>query len=129
MRPTSGKMRAVTLDALAFDDEQLDLLADLLADRLAARFSLATEPREALVDAKEIARLTGKTKRARGCTNTRASSVPCDSARGQGRDSDSSPRASSSTSRRSPIRPHCRCRRTLHVAGALASVPVTRELA
>ena len=47
---------------LVGDDGLLDTLADRLADRLAARLS-AVEPPEALVDAREVARLTGKTRR------------------------------------------------------------------
>jgi hypothetical protein len=47
---------------LAEDDGLLDMLADRLADRLAARLS-PVEPPEALVDARELARRTGKTRR------------------------------------------------------------------
>jgi hypothetical protein len=47
---------------LAADDGLLDMLADRLADRLAARLSPVESP-EALVDAREVARLTGKTRR------------------------------------------------------------------
>lgn len=52
----------MTLDAFAHNDEQLDMLADRLADRLATHLTLATKPHEALVDAREIARLTGRTR-------------------------------------------------------------------
>ncbi len=44
------------------DDGLLDVLADRLADRLAARLS-AVEPPPALLDAREVARRTGKTRR------------------------------------------------------------------
>ena len=52
----------VSRDTLAGDERHLDLLADRLADRLAARFSLATGRPEALIDASEVARITGKTR-------------------------------------------------------------------
>jgi hypothetical protein len=49
-----------------YDDGMLDLLADrladLLADRLADRLSAPPLSREALIDAREIARLTGRTR-------------------------------------------------------------------
>jgi hypothetical protein len=48
--------------AFVFDDELLDTLADRLADRLAARLEMATRPREALIDAKEVARMMSKTR-------------------------------------------------------------------
>ena len=44
------------------DDGLLDTLADRLADRLAARLS-PVAPAEALIDAREVARRTGKTRR------------------------------------------------------------------
>ncbi len=47
---------------LVDDDRLLDILADRLADRLAARLS-AVEPPAALLDAREVARRTGKTRR------------------------------------------------------------------
>ena len=47
---------------LVDDEGLLDTLADRLADRLAARLS-AVEPPQALLDAREIARRTGKTRR------------------------------------------------------------------
>lgn len=53
---------SVSLDTLAGDELQLDLLADRLADRLAIRLSLATGRPEALIDASEVARITGKTR-------------------------------------------------------------------
>lgn len=54
--------RLVSTTELVQDDQLLDTLADRLADRLAARLS-APERQEGLVDAREIARLTGKTRR------------------------------------------------------------------
>jgi predicted DNA-binding transcriptional regulator AlpA len=50
----------VMLGGVAFDDDLLDLLADRLADRLASRLELAIKPREALVDADEVARMVGR---------------------------------------------------------------------
>jgi hypothetical protein len=50
----------MSLDGLAFDDELLDLLADRLADRLASRLELAIKPREALINAIEVARMVGR---------------------------------------------------------------------
>ncbi len=47
---------------LLSDDEMLDALADRLADRLATRLELAIRPREALIDANEVARMMGKTR-------------------------------------------------------------------
>jgi hypothetical protein len=47
---------------LVLDDAVLDALADRLADRLVARLS-APERQEALVDAREVARRTGMTRR------------------------------------------------------------------
>jgi len=47
---------------LLADDQLLDTLADRLADRLAERLRVP-ERQEGLVDAREIARLTGKTRR------------------------------------------------------------------
>jgi hypothetical protein len=47
---------------LVDDDGLLDALADRLADRLAARLS-AVEPPPALLDAREVARRSGKTRR------------------------------------------------------------------
>lgn len=44
-------------------DDLLDALADLIAERLAARFEAITpEPFEGLVDAREIARATGRSR-------------------------------------------------------------------
>lgn len=42
------------------DAELLDLLADRLAERLAERLELSSRPREALIDASEVARRMGK---------------------------------------------------------------------
>jgi hypothetical protein len=53
---------SVSLDTPADDERHLDLPADRLADRLAARLSLATGRPEALIDASEVARITGKTR-------------------------------------------------------------------
>jgi hypothetical protein len=55
-------VRLLSASELAAEDRLLDTLADRLADRLAARLS-APERQEGLVDAREIARLTGKTRR------------------------------------------------------------------
>jgi predicted DNA-binding transcriptional regulator AlpA len=52
----------VLASELVDDDGLLDTLADRLADRLAARLS-AVEPPQALLDAREVARRTGKTRR------------------------------------------------------------------
>jgi hypothetical protein len=57
-----GQARLALTAKLTEDDELLDMLADRLADRLAARLS-PVEPPEALVDARELARRTGKTRR------------------------------------------------------------------
>jgi predicted DNA-binding transcriptional regulator AlpA len=59
--------RAVTLDAFADDEELLDRLADLVADRVAERLAPhlgATSGRpEGLISAREVARMTGMTRR------------------------------------------------------------------
>jgi predicted DNA-binding transcriptional regulator AlpA len=52
----------VLASELLDDEGLLDTLADRLADRLAARLS-AVEPPPALVDAREVAQRTGKTRR------------------------------------------------------------------
>jgi hypothetical protein len=57
---TAAPAAPLRLGGVAFDDDLLDLLADRLADRLASRLELATKPREALVNADEIARMMGK---------------------------------------------------------------------
>ena len=66
-RTRTGRTRAVTLDALADDDELLDRLADRLADRVLERLAPhlgATSGRpEGLISAREVARITGKTRR------------------------------------------------------------------
>jgi hypothetical protein len=56
------RRRLVLACELVDDDRLLDALADRLADRLAARLS-AVEPPPALLDAREVARRTGKTRR------------------------------------------------------------------
>lgn len=68
-RPGSGaegapeQGRRLGLVSEVIDDESLlDTLADRLADRLAARLS-AVESSPALLDAREVAQLTGKTRR------------------------------------------------------------------
>lgn len=58
--PAAPRRTPSKLDGLTFDEELLDLLADRLADRLAARLELATKPREALVNADEVARMVGR---------------------------------------------------------------------
>lgn len=58
--PAAPRRTPSRLDGLTFDEELLDLLADRLADRLASRLELATKPREALVNADEVARMMGR---------------------------------------------------------------------
>lgn len=69
-RPGSGAEGApeqgcrLGLASELIDDEGLlDTLADRLADRLAARLSAVEPPPPALLDAREVAQLTGKTRR------------------------------------------------------------------
>jgi|HubBroStandDraft_6_1064221.scaffolds.fasta_scaffold50649_2 hypothetical protein len=57
-----GERVRLSASELVANDRLLDTLADRLADRLIERFS-APERQEGLVDAREIARLTGKTRR------------------------------------------------------------------
>jgi hypothetical protein len=58
--PEQGR-RPGLASKLVDDERLLDTLADRLADRLAARLSAVESP--ALVDAREVAQLTGKTRR------------------------------------------------------------------
>jgi hypothetical protein len=60
VRAAASRRAPSKLDGLAFDEDLLDLLADRLADRLASRLELTTKPREALVNADEVARMVGR---------------------------------------------------------------------
>jgi hypothetical protein len=91
LRPHSnGPSRSVV--ALRAAEDLLDALADRVAERLVVRLEgLTPAPFEELVDAREIARVTG---RSRGwSTNTPASSAPCASVRGPAQGSRSRPLA------------------------------------